>query len=72
MSSLKFEIWVKHWLLLPHKSCGAETHHGLVDETTSLELDYPEGVCRVGPGVLDHAPFVLQRVDMHQLNGFLY
>lgn len=48
-----------------------DTHHGLVDEPSSLELDYAKGVCWVGPGVLDHAPFFLWVVDLHQLVCFL-
>lgn len=59
-------------LMLYPKSQGKESHHGLVDEASALELDYPEGIRRVGPCVLDHAPFVLRRVDLHQLNGFLH
>lgn len=47
------------------------SHHGLVDEPSALELDHAKSVCRVGPGVLDHAPFVPLRVNLHQLVGFL-
>lgn len=45
---------------------GVWTHHGLVDEPSSLELDDPVGVGRVGPGVFYHAPFVIRCLDLHQ------
>ena len=50
----------------------AETHHGLVDESSTLELDYTEGICWVGPGVLDHTPFILRVVNLYQLVCLLY
>lgn len=43
------------------------THHGLVDEPSTLEFNQAKGVGWVGPGVLDHAPFILWGVDLHQL-----
>lgn len=49
-----------------------EPHHGLVDESSALELDQAECVCWVGPGVLDHAPFILWGVNVHQLVRFLH
>lgn len=49
-----------------------ETHHGLVDESPALEFDNAEGVRRVGPGVLDHTPFILRGVNVHQLVRFLH
>lgn len=47
------------------------SHHGLVDEPSALELNHAKSICWVGPGVLDHAPFVPLRVNLHQLVGFL-
>lgn len=49
----------------------SETHHGLVDEPSTLELNYAKGVRWVGPGVLDHTPFILRGVNLHQLVRFL-
>lgn len=42
-----------------------QPHHGLVDESSTLELNYTKGIRWVGPGVLDHAPFVPWGVDLH-------
>lgn len=51
-------------LMLPINHAN-EPHHSLVDESPTLELYYAESVCRVGPGVLDHAPFILLGVNLH-------
>lgn len=48
----------------------SDTHHGLVDESSALELDDAKGVSRVGPGVLDQIPFIPRGVDLHQLVSF--
>lgn len=47
-------------------------HHRLVDESSSLKLNDPIRVCRVGPGVLHHTPFIIQCLNLHQWGRLCY
>lgn len=50
-----------------HKQALSEAYHGLVDESSTLELNGAVGICWVGLSVFGHRPLLLWGADMHQL-----
>ena len=64
-------ISIKNTHSLCSKFSVAETHHGFVDESSTLELHCAKGVRRVSPGVFYHVPFILLGFNLHQLVCFL-